>query len=233
MVEAGGLSVLTDELNQLRKELSNCLGEYESEYQSLMREWFGGRLSKVQLDENIRAILSPHNVCKHNFFLIKLFSFCRQMSISAIERLNGDGLPEANAFDESDSNSPQSKKLKVDLLKAAAESNRAKLLESTAPIEGRTSWKQNTINRILPIAEKSDIKGANRSENEAQAMKQTEGIVGRLYISLWEHGLHTVTHECVLVILKAAIDLIRRIVRQLVGINFSRKIENPSNNRPN
>jgi len=225
---------LVEELNRLRLELVVCLKDSEHEYQALMREWFAGRLSKVQLEENVRVIIPPREICKHNLFTMKLIAFCREMSKKAVQNIHDTYHPsqvEQHIVSETGSkvvteDSPQSKKRKLSQLKAAAADLQEKIQESTVTFESRESWKESVNNRIPSIIDKTDTKGP-RVDHDSMTMKQTEGIVGRVYISLWEHGLHTVTHECVLVILKAAVDLMRRIIRQMIDLNFVRQMENP------
>ena len=187
-----------EELKSVRSTLSAQLGEFEAEYLSLMREWFCGRLSKLQLDENVRTILTPQSIHLHNLFVLKLICFCRRVCKTVVGKLTCPPQLKSDEAKLQDATPKiKDRKRKLETLESAAELNQ---MVSPNLIENKLSWRQEEIDRIQVFSDKNEIK--NPKIDIDPAVKQTEGIVGRVYISLWEHGLDTVTHDCVVIILK-------------------------------
>ncbi len=245
----------------IRNELSLKLGQNEPEYQALMREWFSGRLTKMQLDENVKVVLSNENMQLHNIFVIKLFRVCQKMSRQVDQDFrrnqrspncdqicgdvtSGSNSPAANQehqrFDdvririsrENENNAkfdlmvatadqfyeetPQPKKAKISSdSPACLESVTCDDFESTSSCENEEkfylrrseSWRDEVLPRLPTFSShRSDAVYQSQLKNECMghevSQTQTEGLVGRLYVGLWEHGLDTVTHDCVLLIFK-------------------------------
>ena len=75
-------------LTQMRHQLSQQLGDNEAEYLALMSEWFSGRITRAQIDENLTHLFSSDNAALHNRFMLQIFSHCLSMSNKFEENLH-------------------------------------------------------------------------------------------------------------------------------------------------
>ena len=263
----------SDVLLNLRSQLSLHLGDNEAEYQALLREWFSGRITRIQIDESVRQLFSFDGVALHNRFMLEIFSHCQNLSNNFEENLcfkprmatevllqsHDEVVPKcdenvnvmtikrslspavddkSNIFDDSHSNfcidpnlvfeSPFIPEKPAKFPKFDVENPPVERLPPRKPnfLVKSNSWKVNVERRLpeIPVLETDTLKPKFCSE--IGSLLNLETVVGRIYLGLWQSGLSTASEESMLLICRATVDIIKRLIRNLLNLNYDETMSN-------
>uniref|UniRef100_A0A915L5F5 Transcriptional adapter 1 n=1 Tax=Romanomermis culicivorax TaxID=13658 RepID=A0A915L5F5_ROMCU len=188
---------MADELSVAKGKLSKVLGKAFTNYCSLLKKWFSGKLTKDDFDMEARLLFTIQTIHYHNDFLAALLNKCNiqlendQKSTSsltglkALKRLRRSASTAANINPE----------------KALSNSSVQKVLPNALP-----ALTSAHINNIQPSV----------SCSEDGVLPDSSMIHGRLFIICWENGLECLDFDALSLILHALRDVLKDLIHACI-----------------
>lgn len=196
---------LSRDLSQAQKKLAEFLGDYMTDYYSLLKSWFKGKLSKHEFDLQARNLISHDSINLHNNFLLTLLTKCGNFDPS-MEDTGTEGrmgrvrkrFKKSHNDDGADNDDalisfPDNPTSFQQFIPADPFSNTPQIPNQAIPPKFREFSSKVSLS-LLPT----------------QPLNHC-----RLFVGAWERGLEGVTDECVDLVHQAVMIFVKNIIQAL------------------